>query len=164
MSTRLFKPDLASLVLRVGLAVVLLFHGYLKVSLGSTLWNPALPTFVQIVVAWGEIAAGVALLLGIVSRVAALGVIVIQLGAIWLVTGVEDFAKIQYGSTMQGFNHVSPGYEYNVTLILVSVALILLGSGRWSLDWCLFGRKTATSAAAPPAPAPTPAATAPTGV
>jgi uncharacterized membrane protein YphA (DoxX/SURF4 family) len=143
------SPDLAALVLRLGLAAIFLFHGGLKVAYGSTDWNPLLPTAVQVAVAWGEVLCGAACLLGLCSRLSALGMIAIMAGAIILVTGQRDFTQIDYTvmpiqevrNPDAGFTRLAPGYEYNVAIIAMCVALIALGSGPYSLDRFLWRRK-----------------------
>src|SRR5690606_14971744 len=96
------------LVLRLGLALIFIYHGLEKIlgsqhhwgtSWATRMWidNPAtgqvgtevpgmLFPAVQLLVAWAELLGGVALLAGLFSRIAAIAMIVIQLGAIWLVT------------------------------------------------------------------------------
>ena len=106
-----------------------------------------LSTAAQLLVAWGEFLGGVALLLGLLTRVAAVGLIVIQIGAIVLVTGALGFSA-----------GAGAGYEYNVALIGMCLALMLTGGGTWSLDRLIWRRRRP---AAPPPPAPT-AAPAPT--
>jgi uncharacterized membrane protein YphA (DoxX/SURF4 family) len=89
----------------------------------------------QLAVAWGEFLGGIALLLGFLSRLAALGLVVIQVGAIMTVTWT------------QGFSVTQGGFEYNVVLIAVCLAMICLGSGPFSLSGLL---KTQRRAKAPP--------------
>jgi uncharacterized membrane protein YphA (DoxX/SURF4 family) len=85
----------------------------------------------QYAVAWGELLGGIALLFGILTRVAALGLIVIQVGAIWTVTGLHGFSVVQGG-----------GYEYNLALIAMCLALVVMGGGTWALD--RYFRRTVT--------------------
>jgi uncharacterized membrane protein YphA (DoxX/SURF4 family) len=97
---------------------------------------------IQLLVAWGEVVGGVVLLLGFLTRWAALGLIAIQVGAIVLVTGARGFAPT--GET---------GYEYNVALVAMCLALVFLGSGTLALNR-LFWRSPSRPAHAPePAPA-----------
>jgi uncharacterized membrane protein YphA (DoxX/SURF4 family) len=78
---------------------------------------------VQLAVAWGELVCGVALLLGLWTRVAALGLIVIMGGAIYMVTGARGFA-----------DPASVGYEYNLAILAICLVLVIMGSGRLSVD------------------------------
>jgi len=78
---------------------------------------------IQYAVTWGEVLGGAALLLGLLTRLAALGLIVIQAGAIYFVTR-------QLGLTGQGV----VGYEYNLALIAMCLVLLIEGPGGWSVD------------------------------
>src|SRR6516164_10730166 len=79
------KNTLVPLILRLGLAAIFVFHGLGKVNAdtnwGSN-WNANLPVSQQIPVAWGELIGGVALGVGFLTRLAALGIIGIMAGAI----------------------------------------------------------------------------------
>jgi uncharacterized membrane protein YphA (DoxX/SURF4 family) len=100
----------------------------------------------QFLVAWGELLGGIAMLLGFLTRWAALGLVIIQVGAIATVT----FAK---GFSAGG----GAGYEYNVALIGMCLALMLTGGGPLSVDRLLFARRRTPAqqqqqqTAAPPA-------------
>ena len=102
---------------------------------------PDLPTTLnwsaaQYAVAWGELLGGVALLLGMLTRVAALGLIVIQVGAIATVTAGKGFSFTEGG-----------GYEYNIALVAMCLTLVVLGGGTWAVDR-FFRRSTSKPAAA----------------
>ncbi len=100
----------------------------------------------QYAVAWGELLGGVALLIGLLTRLAALGLIIIQVGAIWTVTAMRGFSLAGSG-----------GYEYNLALIAMCLALVIMGGGYWAAD--RFFRRTTTrqEAAAQQAKVPVPA-------
>jgi putative oxidoreductase len=143
----LVKPhsNLASFILRLGLAAVFITHGWIKVSQDNGRGWEAPPTAenftlldeTKMAVAWGEFVCGIALLVGLLSRLAALGIIVIQMGAITLYTWRYDFVNIRY-------NHndpldIMPGFQYNAALIVMALAVLALGSGKVSVDYVLFG-------------------------
>ncbi len=86
---------------------------------------------VQAAVAWGELVGGIALAIGFLTRLAALGIIVIQAGAIYTVTW-DALGPGRFGLV---------GLEYNVIIILACLALVFLGAGTASLDQYLFRRK-----------------------
>lgn len=137
------KANLASLFLRLGLAAIFIYHGLEKIfatqhhwgtSWATRMWldNPAtghvgtevpglLFPAVQLLVAWAELLGGVALLVGLFSRIAAIALIAIQLGAIWLVTFSRGFTGLG-------------GYEYNVALIVMCLAVAVLGDGALTVD------------------------------
>ncbi len=129
----------APLLLRAALAAVFIYHGLEKVSPDNgygwkwarVMKEEAPPVLVnappvQMVVAWGELLGGVAIALGILTRIAALGLLIIMVGAIFTYSGHHGFSAV---GTAPG-----QGYEYNFVLILVCGALILTGAGTFSLD------------------------------
>lgn len=156
----LLCTDLASLALRLCLAGIFLAHGLHKILDAGNNWGsnwvsgvvgledrtaPNTPFFTaeQLIIAWGETLGGAALALGLLSRLAALGEILIQIGAVYIASVWSDFSLTKGG-----------GPEYNFALLAMCLAVLMLGSGRCSLDY-LFQR----APAAPPAPAtpePTP--------
>ena len=118
--------EFAPLFLRIGLGAIFIYHGYGKIfsegtNLGSA-WNPSgLPAIVQILVAWGEFIGGWAILIGVLTEIASLGIIIIMLGAIFLVHGKN------------GFGMSNGGFEYNFVLIMMCLALIGTGPGRFKI-------------------------------
>jgi uncharacterized membrane protein YphA (DoxX/SURF4 family) len=79
--------------------------------------------WVQLLVAWGELLCGLAMLFGLFTRVAALALIVIMVGAIYTVTGPKGFSDL-----------AGAGYEYNLAIVAMCVVLIIKGSGPVSID------------------------------
>jgi putative oxidoreductase len=129
VAIRTFVP----LLLRAGLAAVFIYHGLDKVQQAHNFgwkWaedmglSPPPAGVVQLLVAWGELLCGVAVALGILTRVAAVGLIIIMIGAIATVTGPHGFSSATVGG----------GYEFNLVLILMAAALALGGAGTFSLD------------------------------
>jgi putative oxidoreductase len=132
VALRTFVP----LLLRVALAAVFIYHGLEKVRPDNSYglkWAdkmgaktpPILQNAppVQALVAWGELLGGVAVALGLLTRIAAVGLLIIMVGAIMTFTGEQGFSPAGGG-----------GYEYNFVLILVAAALALSGAGTFSLD------------------------------
>jgi uncharacterized membrane protein YphA (DoxX/SURF4 family) len=102
----------------------------------------------QLAVAWGELICGFTLLLGLLTRLSALLMIVIQVGAIATVTWGRGF------SSLQGL-----GYEYNLVIIAACLAVAFTGGGLLSLDYCIrhwrarrAGAGAAPAATQPPTP------------
>ncbi len=151
------RLDLVALILRLGLAVIFIVHGLDKVHPDNewgmawldklferrpdiAYYGPQGDTLFQSVqgaIAWGELLGGIALALGLLTRIAAVGEMFIQAGAILTVT---------YGFGFGGARRA--GYEHNVALILMCLAVCLLGGGRIALDRFLH-RKATVAAAAP---------------
>jgi putative oxidoreductase len=168
-STAQTRTNVVALILRLGLAVIFLYHGLDKIAQGGgAAWVvsryaeekilesqpershqqmtevPATLSFAgtQLAVAWGEFLGGLALLIGLLTRLAALGQIIIQIGAICLVTAPRGFSLERGG-----------GYEYNLALIAMCLALVIVGAGRWSLDWVDTPRRKRVAAQATATPA-----------
>jgi uncharacterized membrane protein YphA (DoxX/SURF4 family) len=89
----------------------------------------------QMAVAWGELVCGILLLFGLLTRLSALLMIVIQVGAIFTVTWARGFSFAEGG-----------GFEYNLALIGMCLATALMGGGLCSLDWRLTHRWRTRSA------------------
>jgi putative oxidoreductase len=90
---------------------------------------------VQFAVAWGELVGGLALILGLLTRLAAVGLLIIQVGAIYTVTFAKGFSVAAGG-----------GYEYNVSLMAGCLALALMGAGTFAFDHWLMQRDEAKKA------------------
>jgi putative oxidoreductase len=134
---RFAQHVLAPLVLRLGLAVVFVYHGMSKLgpeSRWGTAWDAELPPAVQASVAWGEFLGGVALAIGFLVRLAGLGLVVIMAGAVALVHGKNGFAL---ASPDVPATPAEMGYEYNFVLIVLCLGVVLLGSGPLGLDYWL---------------------------
>jgi len=121
------KNTLVPLILRLGLAAIFIFHGLDKVNAdmqwGSD-WDPShsLPATQQLAVAWGELLGGVALALGFLTRLAALGISAIMVGAIVTIHWEH------------GFSLRDGGFEYNFAIIVMCLAVVLMGGGALAVD------------------------------
>ncbi|GIW80511.1 MAG: GntR family transcriptional regulator [Gemmatales bacterium] len=118
-----FREKLGPLVLRVAIGLVCIYHGFLKIMLsGGTAWQPGLPVFWQMVIAWGEFIAGVAIVLGFYCRLGAFVVMSITAGLFVWWHGWKIFRL-----PVQSLEPV-------VMFLLVTSALLLIGGGEFSLD------------------------------
>jgi uncharacterized membrane protein YphA (DoxX/SURF4 family) len=86
----------------------------------------------QLVIAWGEIVGGVLILVGFLTRLASAAMVIIQVGAIATITWHKSF------SFAEG------GFEHNIALIAMCLALICLGSGAYAVDKMWRPRTVAT--------------------
>jgi putative oxidoreductase len=122
---------------------IMLAHGYQKLSQDwGTTWAPFLSTTAQAAVAWAEVVGGCALILGLLTRLAAAGFIGILVPALYLVSPHREFLGSEIGEGAPALGYLKIGTEYHVALLMQCLALVLLGSGRLSLDHCLFRRRT----------------------
>lgn len=144
--------DLAALILRMGLGFLFLGYGYIKVSQDKAV-SEVMTFQLQQAVGWLELICGGLLAIGLLTRLAALGVIVDMVGAIVLVTGKREFFGLSVGPHGVTFQ---PGFEYNIILILICLALMVMGGGWFSLDHMIFGRLGRTASTSVPVGGPLP--------
>ncbi len=138
MLENLFAPytDLGPLILRIGLALVFIGHGWPKLNPNSEMKGIAgfsaglkqmgvpLPTFFAWVVALLETVGAVLLILGLGTRILAVGYAIDMLMAIYLV-------KIRMmKAPFSGQN----GWDFEFALMVGSLALLFTGAGSISLD------------------------------
>jgi putative oxidoreductase len=126
MFTSFSKNVVVPLLLRLALAAIFIYHGLDLIGHeGGMNWAPRekeIPAAAQLAAAWGQLLGGIALALGLLTRVAAVGIIVIMLGAIATFHGLSEF-------------HVSRGgFEYNFAIIVMCLCLVLGGPGPIAVD------------------------------
>lgn len=142
---RLYGIDFSALVLRLGIAPIFIVDGVLKVLSGSGSWHPLLVPSVQHTVAWGELIAGAAIALGLLTRLASLGVMAIMIGAIVMRSSKEVIWSRVHAPGYENEQIIlqGTGYELMLNYVVAAVALtlVLKGPGRFALDHLLFRRR-----------------------
>jgi len=125
--------DVALLLLRIGLGSVFIVHGTHKQRLWKVQPSPQMPAgmlrtlrFLSI----AEPAGALGVLLGFLTRFAAIGLALVMLGAIRLL-----ITKVHRKFTGENV----AGWEFEYMLLLVAIALALLGGGKYALDRVVFG-------------------------
>ena len=129
-STRVF--DIALMILRAALGMMIFVHGYNKAFRGGKLagtgrWFQSMgmrPGKVHATLAAGtEMGVGVLLVLGLLTQLAAAGLIALMVVAFWTVH--RD----------KGFMITGEGWEYVALIAAMSLVTAILGPGRISLDY-----------------------------
>ncbi|MXW42625.1 MAG: DoxX family protein [Acidimicrobiia bacterium] len=123
--------NLAILILRVGIGGTLVMHGYGKVFQGGGIsgtagWFDSMGMKPGKVHAWMaaliEIGAGVLVVLGLFTSLAAAAMVGVMVVAAWTV------------HRHNGFMIMREGWEYTFVLAVVAIGIAMLGPMKWSLD------------------------------
>ena len=122
------RTDVALLALRIASGLAFFYHG--AAILFGMFGGPdperfaidhRFPVVLGYLIGLAQVASAIAVLAGAFVRFAAAAVIVVMLGAIFLV----HFAH--------GYDVSSGGMEYALTQLLIAVALLLMGAGSYSV-------------------------------
>jgi putative oxidoreductase len=111
-------------LLRIHFGVILLAHGLLKVSVftipGTVGYfaSLGLPSIVAYLTIFGEIAAGLALIFGVQTRLASILTVPILLGATFVHLGNGWLFSVEGG-----------GWEFPASLTVIAIAIALMGPG-----------------------------------
>jgi putative oxidoreductase len=118
----------ALLAIRIASALAFLFHG--SAILFGAFGGPGpvkfaaflhAPAVVGYLVGLAQFCGGLAMLTGVFTRIGSLAIILVMLGAIFLV------------HLPHGFDIGHGGFEYALTQLLIAVAVLLAGPGKYSL-------------------------------
>jgi putative oxidoreductase len=133
--------DVALTFLRLVLGVVFFAHGAQKLlgwfggyGFHGTIGffgHVGIPAPVALLIICTEFFGGLGLIVGLLTRIAALGIGVEMTGAIFLVHLPNGFFMNWYG-TQKG-----EGFEYHLLAIAIAGALLLRGAGKFSVDAAL---------------------------
>lgn len=137
----LFQTDESwvGLILRLTLGLVMFPHGAQKLlgwyggygfsaTLGFFTGTMHLPWLIAFLIIIGEFFGSLGLLAGLLTRFSAASIGVIMLGAITLVHLPNGFF-INWSGKQAG-----EGYEYHLLVIGITLALLVTGAGKWSVD------------------------------
>lgn len=133
--------DVSLTTLRVVLGVVFLAHGCQKMlgwfggfGFHGTMGfftHMGMPAPLALLIICTEFFGGLGLIVGLLTRIAALGIGCLMIGAIFMVHLQNGFFMNWMG-TQKG-----EGFEYHLLVIAMAAALLLRGAGAFSLDRAL---------------------------
>ena len=141
MKKLLFQTDdsWSGLILRVMLGVVIFPHGAQKLlgwfggfgftgTMGAFTEQMNIPWIFAFLVIIGESLGALGLIIGFLTRLSAFGITCIMLGAIFMV-------HLEHGFFMNWFGkQAGEGFEFHLLVLAISVTLMIIGSGRLSVD------------------------------
>ncbi len=131
------KLDVSTFLLRIVLGISFFIHGLVKFQggIGNIVgWfdSIGLPGFFAYVVATLELVGGLALILGLGTRVVSALFVALLVGAI---------LKVKLAIGFIGTPEAGAGYELDLLFLVIALFLALNGSKLWSLDQVLFNKK-----------------------
>lgn len=124
------NADLAATVLRVSLGVLFLAHGWLKLVVftpaGAAGYFESLgfPGFLAYLVIAAELAGGVALIAGFMTRWVSLALVPVLLGSIYAPHWAAGFF----------FSNEGGGWEFPAFWAIALIVQALLGNGAWAVQ------------------------------
>jgi putative oxidoreductase len=132
------RDDVGLLVGRLALGIVILPHGLQK-TLGlfggagfsgtmGFFTQEGLPSILAFLIIIGESFGALGLIVGFLSRLAAFGISLIMLGAIFTVHLPNGFFMNWFG-TKPG-----EGFEFHILAIGLGLVVLIGGAGKWSVD------------------------------
>lgn len=123
------RVNITILILRVGIALLMLWHGIPKLQMLITgdIQFPAVmgmsPTISLALAVFAEVVCSMLLLIGLLTRYALIPLIITMLTAVLIIHGDDPFATQELG----------------ILYLIVYSALFILGSGKFSFDAVLRG-------------------------
>jgi putative oxidoreductase len=130
--------DIAAFIARIALGIVILPHGLQKLlglfggaGFSATVdffVSGGVPAFIAILIIIGESFGALGLIVGFLSRLAALGITVIMLGAI-VTVHLQNGFFMNWAGTQAG-----EGFEYHLLAVGLGLIVLIKGGGIWSID------------------------------
>ena len=130
--------DVGRLIVRLALGLVMFPHGAQKLLgwFGGAGFNETLqgmtkmglPAVVVLLVILAEFFGSLSLITGFLGRVGAFGILCVMLGALFMVHLPNGFFMNWMG------NQKGEGYEYHLLAIGMALAILVKGSGAFSID------------------------------
>ena len=127
--------SMALLVLRLMMGIAFVLHGWPKIQSPFGWMGPEAPVpgILQALAALAEFGGGLALIVGIATPIAALGLIAtMAVAVLFLIKSGLPFVSSG-----------TPSYELALVYFFISILFLVTGSGRYSLDHLIFGKAKA---------------------
>lgn len=112
--------DAALLIARLAIGVIFIYHGTAK-------WSMEDPSAIMSILKYAEPLGGVALILGVLTRLASLGLSIIMLGAIYM-------KSTGFGQTSFDLIGAFDNWKYDLAILACCLMLVTMGAGKVALD------------------------------
>lgn len=139
------EGDIATFIMRVMLGIVFFFHGMQKLTtmyggygftgtLGFFTGKLGIPVLFAVLAILAEGLGWAGLITGLLTRIAALGITVNMIVAVYMLHWQNGIFMNWMG------NQKGEGFEYHLLAIALGLALVIRGGGKWSLDGVIAGK------------------------
>jgi putative oxidoreductase len=137
------SDDIGAFIARIALGIVILPHGLQKLlglfggaGFSGTVEffvSSGIPAFIAILIIIGESFGAIGLIVGFLSRLAALGITIIMLGAI-VTVHLQNGFFMNWAGTQAG-----EGFEFHLLAVGLGLIVLIKGGGIWSVDRAISG-------------------------
>lgn len=147
MLKKLFQTndDVALLVLRVLLGLVFFAHGMQKLTtmfggfgfegtMGFFTGKMGIPVIFAFLAIMAEGLGWAGLITGLLTRIAAFGITVNMIVAVYMIHWHNGFFMNWFGAMTSEGKPVGEGFEFHLLVIAIGIALMIRGGGKWSVD------------------------------
>lgn len=127
------EEEVTSFILRLILGIVFVPHGMQKIlgfagTMDFFTVNLGIPVIFAFLAVMAEFLGSWGLITGLLTRVAAFGITVNMIVAVYMLHWQHGFFMNWFG------NQKGEGFEYHLLVIAIGIALMIKGGGKWSLD------------------------------
>lgn len=153
MLKKLFQTedDAAVFILRILLGIVFFPHGMQKLlgwfggygfagSMGFFTGQMGIPAIFAFLAIMAEGLGSLGLLTGLLTRVAAFGITVNMIVAVYMIHWHNGFFMNWFGAITSAGKPAGEGFEFHLLVIAIGIALMIKGGGKWSLDRVISGK------------------------
>ena len=139
------NDDVALLVLRIMLGLVFFPHGMQKLTtmfggygfegtMGFFTGKMGIPAAFAFLAIMAEGLGWAGLITGLLTRVAAFGITVNMIVAVYMIHWDNGFFMNWFGAMTSEGKPAGEGFEYHLLAIAIGIALMIRGGGKWSID------------------------------
>ena len=117
--------DWGLLALRLAIGIIFVYHGWSKWSMDGL--SP-----IMTILKFAEPLGGIALILGVLTQLAGIGLSIIMIGAIYMKATGFGQQTLNLSSTFSPSGYA--GWEFDLVILAGCIVLLLMGAGKVSID------------------------------
>lgn len=117
--------DWALLFLRLAIGAIFIYHGWSK-------WSIEEPNTIMTILKFAEPLGGAAMILGVLSQLAGLGLSIIMIGATYM--KMSGFGQGAFDPMGTFVTVTGPGWAYDLIILAGCIVVVFMGAGKISVD------------------------------